>query len=199
MDPLSHAVLGAAAAQSTALTSRMRAVAVAAAVGSLAPDLDVLIRSSGDPVLTLEYHRQFTHALLFVPVGALACAALVFYFVRANLTFAQTYLACLTGYLCHPFLDAFTTYGTELFWPFSGVRVAWNTIAVADFAFTVPLVVLVALAWSIITRGARYHTAVAVSREIVRPISRPDPWKHTLGGPGGPRYPIDGDDYGVAL
>ncbi len=146
MDPLSHAVLGAAAAQSTAHTSRLRAVAVAAAVGSLAPDLDVLIRSSGDPVLTLEYHRQFTHALVFVPVGALVCAALVFYAVCANLTFAQTYLACLTGYLCHPLLDAFTTYGTELFWPFSGERVAWSTIAVADFAFTVPLVVLVALA-----------------------------------------------------
>ena len=78
MDPVSHAVLGAAAAQSTARTSRMRAVAVATAVGSLAPDLDVLIRSSGDPVLTLEYHRQFTHALLFVPLGALACAALAF-------------------------------------------------------------------------------------------------------------------------
>ena len=52
MDPVSHAVLGAAAAQSTALTSRMRAVALAATVGSVAPDLDVLIRSSGDPVRT---------------------------------------------------------------------------------------------------------------------------------------------------
>jgi hypothetical protein len=63
------------------------------------------------------------------------------------------------------------------------------------------LVGQLALAWSIITRGARYHTAVAVSREIVRPISRPDPWKHTLGGPGGPRYPIEGgeDEYGVVL
>lgn len=146
MDPVSHAVLGAAAAQSTALTSRMRAVALAATVGSVAPDLDVLIRSSSDPVLTLEYHRQFTHALLFVPAGALACAVLVFYAVRANLTFAQTYLACLTGYACHPILDAFTTYGIELFWPFSSRRLAWSTIAVADFAFTVPLVVLVALA-----------------------------------------------------
>ena len=146
MDPVSHAVLGAAAAQSTARTTRVRAIALAAAVGSLAPDLDVLIRSSGDPVLTLEYHRQFTHALLFVPLGALACAALVFYAVRAELTFAQAYLASLIGYLCHPFLDAVTTYGTELFWPFADKRVAWSTIAVADFAFTVPLVVLVALA-----------------------------------------------------
>lgn len=146
MDPVSHAVLGAAAAQSTTPTSRLRAVALAAAVGALAPDLDVLIRSSGDPVLTFEYHRQFTHALAFAPLGALACAALVFYAVRTKLTFAQTYFACFTGYLCHPLLDAFTTYGTELFWPFADYRVAWSTIAVADFAFTVPLVVLVALA-----------------------------------------------------
>lgn len=146
MDPVSHAVLGTAAAQSTAPTSRLRAVAVAAAIGALAPDLDVLIKSSGDPVLTLEYHRQFTHALAFVPFGALACAALVFYRVRAELTFAQTYLAALIGYLSHPLLDAFTTYGTELFWPLADERVAFNTIAVADFAFTVPLVVLVTLA-----------------------------------------------------
>lgn len=58
----------------------------------------------------------------------------------------------------------------------------------------------VALLWSIITRGARYHAAVAVSRWVVRAPDRPDPWKQTLGGPGGPRYPIGGDDeYGVAL
>lgn len=146
MDPVSHAVLGAAVAQSAARKGPIRAVALAAAVGSLAPDLDVLIRSTVDPVLTLEYHRQFTHALAFVPVGALACAALVFYAVRAELTFAQTCLASLLGYLCHPLLDAFTTYGTELYWPFAERRVAWSTIAVADFAFAAPLVVLVALA-----------------------------------------------------
>jgi hypothetical protein len=33
----------------------------------------------------------------------------------------------------------------------------------------------------------------------VRPLARPDPWRRSIGGPGGPRYPIDGDDYGVAL
>jgi inner membrane protein len=146
MDPVSHAVLGAAVAQSAAGTSRLRAAAVAAAVGSLAPDLDVLIRSSGDPVLTFEYHRQFTHAFAFVPLGALVCAALAFPAVRRELTFAQAYLASLIGYLCHPLLDACTTYGTELFWPVADRRVALSTIAVADFAFTVPLVVLVALA-----------------------------------------------------
>lgn len=57
-----------------------------------------------------------------------------------------------------------------------------------------------ALMWRHVTRGARYHAAVEVSRQIVRPLSRPDPWKESIGGPGGPRYPLgEGDEYGVAL
>ena len=50
-----------------------------------------------------------------------------------------------------------------------------------------------------ITRGARYAACVLVTRDNVRPLTRPDPWKRSIGGPGGPRYPIDGDEYGVAL
>lgn len=57
-----------------------------------------------------------------------------------------------------------------------------------------------ALLWRVILRGARYHAAVSVSREIVRPIARPDPWKQSVGGPGGPRYPLDTDDeYAVSM
>jgi hypothetical protein len=36
----------------------------------MAPDLDVLISSRTDPLLFLEYHRQFTHSLVFIPFGA---------------------------------------------------------------------------------------------------------------------------------
>jgi hypothetical protein len=57
---------------------------------------------------------------------------------------------------------------------------------------------LVALVWRVILRGARYHAAAHLSRDVVRPISRPDPWK-TIGGPGGPRYPIGGDEYSVSM
>lgn len=54
--------------------------------------------------------------------------------------------------------------------------------------------------WRIITRGARYQAAAAVSAQVVRPLSRPDPWKSSIGGPGGPRYPLeDADEYGVSL
>ena len=50
-----------------------------------------------------------------------------------------------------------------------------------------------------ITRGASYHAAVEVCRGLYPPAEHSDPWK-TIGGPGGPQYPVDDDDeYGVAL
>lgn len=55
------------------------------------------------------------------------------------------------------------------------------------------------LGWRIVLRGARYHAAVATSRVVVRPISRPDPWKESFGPPDGPRYPLGGDEYGMSL
>ena len=58
---------------------------------------------------------------------------------------------------------------------------------------------LFALLWRIVFRGARYHAAVHVSREVVRPIARPDPWRLSVGPEGGPRYPLGGDEYGMSL
>ena len=42
------------------------------------------------------------------------------------------------GFLTHTLLDCCTTYGTQLFAPFSNMRVAWGTIAVADPLWTFP-------------------------------------------------------------
>jgi hypothetical protein len=51
-----------------------------------------------------------------------------------------------------------------------------------------------------IARGARYHAAAQVSKQIVPPPAQPDPWAGRVGGPGGPQYPIDvTDDYGVSV
>lgn len=55
------------------------------------------------------------------------------------------------------------------------------------------------LCWRTIVRGARYAAAVEISAEVIRPPRRPDPWKDTVGGPGGPQYPIGGDEYTVSL
>ena len=42
------------------------------------------------------------------------------------------------GFLTHIVLDCFTTYGTQVFAPFSDQRVAWGTISVADPLYTAP-------------------------------------------------------------
>ena len=142
MDPVSQGAFGAALAES-ASRQRVAAASVVGALAGMAPDLDVLIRSSTDPLLFLEYHRQFTHALAFIPFGALVCAGLLHAFVRRRLRFRETYLFALLGYGSHGFLDACTSYGTQLFWPFSDARVAWNAVAVVDPLFTVPVLALV--------------------------------------------------------
>jgi inner membrane protein len=150
MDILTHAVMGASLAtavasfrsdgrQSAAL--RRRTAAVAGAVAGVLPDADALIQSGGDALLVLDYHRHFTHALAFVPVGALMAALLLWPFLRRRIDFATLYACSFAAYLAHPLLDACTSYGTHLWLPFSQRREAWNLIAVVDPLFTLLLAV----------------------------------------------------------
>ena len=149
MDPLTQGVLGAALPQATAVKGRQAAVAgILGFLAGMAADLDVLIRSGTDPLLFLEYHRQFTHSLVFIPIGGLICAGVLHALIgrRRGLAFRQSWLYCTLGYATHALLDACTTYGTMLFWPFSDARIAWNTISIIDPLFTLPLLAAVVLA-----------------------------------------------------
>ena len=143
MDPVSQGAIGAVLPQIAFKREKVRAVGLLGCLAGMSPDLDVLISSPTDPLLFLEYHRQFTHALLFIPVGAAVAALLLHWTVRATLAPRESYLACLLGYATHGLLDACTSYGTQLFWPFSDYRVAWNNVSVVDPMFTLPLVCLV--------------------------------------------------------
>ncbi len=165
MDPLSQAVLGASLSQSFAgkKASQFSAMVIGALAG-MAPDLDVLIASKSDPLLFLEFHRQFTHSLAFVPLGAFLCALMFYYFMSASwfkrrypavqLSFLQVYLFSFLGFITHGFLDAHTSYGTQLLWPFSDERFAWSTVSIIDPLFTFPLIFLVIL--SVRKRTTRY-------------------------------------------
>ena len=165
MDPLTQGVLGSAAGQ---IVARPQGKVIAAVLGffsGMAADLDVLIRSDTDPLLALEYHRQFTHSLIFIPVGALICATVFYWtFFRRRLSFAQTYLICLAGYATHGLLDACTTYGTLLFWPFSPDRIAWNNVSVVDPLFTIPLLLLLLIA---VLRGSRVWVSIPLVYSVV--------------------------------
>lgn len=147
MDVLSQAVLGSSLSQSfTDDKSKQLIALVIGALAGMAPDLDVLIRSSSDPILFLEYHRQFTHSLIFIPFGALICALFFYIFVKKKLTFSQVYLFSFLGFATHGLLDACTSYGTQLFWPFSNERVSWNVVSIIDPLFTLPILFGIAFA-----------------------------------------------------
>ena len=160
MDPVTHGIFGALWALPAARRERMRAAALAGASSGMVADLDALIRSSEDSLLYIEFHRQFTHSFAFAPVGSLAVAVLLWPLLKRQAPFAQVYLWCLLGYLAHPLLDACTSYGTHLFWPFSDQRVAWNWISVIDPLYSLPLAALLGVAlwrnrhvWSYLALG----------------------------------------------
>ena len=146
MDPLSQGTVGAAFAQSTANKNNIFKIGIIGFLAGLAPDLDVLIRSSNDPILFLEYHRQFTHSLFFIPFGSLIVALLIFPLVKKSMHLKTVYIASFLGYATHGLLDACTSYGTQLFWPFSNERVTWNNISIIDPLFTIPILIFVGTA-----------------------------------------------------
>ncbi|NLO79418.1 MAG: metal-dependent hydrolase [Xanthomonadaceae bacterium] len=158
MDPVTQGLLGAAAAQA-ACGRRWRHAWLAGAVGGLIPDLDVLIRSTADPLLAIEYHRHFTHALAFIPVGGLIAAAPWLLWRRHRRRWRTVVAASILGYATHGLLDACTSYGTLLLWPFSTQRIAWDVIAIIDPIFT--LVLLLGVLWAAL-RGTGRAAAVAL-------------------------------------
>ena len=150
MDPLTHATLGAVAASLLAgKPGALRASVLVGAAGALVPDLDVLIRSGNDPLLTLQYHRHFTHALVFAPIAGLVVAALLhfgwFRKRESRPAFRTLWGWATAGAATAGLLDACTSYGTHLFWPFTDDRVAWNLVAVVDPLFTLGLVSILAV------------------------------------------------------
>ena len=162
MDPLTQGVLGASVPQASMPARHAFSAGLLGFFAGMAADLDVLIRSSTDPLLFLEYHRQFTHSLIFIPVGGLICALVLHGLIgrRRGLTFRQSWLFCTLGYATHALLDSCTTYGTMLFWPFSDARIAWNTISIIDPLFTLPLLCGVFLA---ARRGRPIYARVALA------------------------------------
>jgi inner membrane protein len=146
MDPISQGILGATWATSSARKKELLPAFWLGLLSGLAADLDVLIRSNKDPLFALEFHRHFTHSLAFIPFGALICSLVLYPFARKHLaSFKRVYFYCFFGFASHGFLDACTSYGTQLLWPFSNIRVAWDIISIIDPLFTLPLIAFMIL------------------------------------------------------
>jgi inner membrane protein len=150
VDTFTHGLLGAAASQAIFAKKLPRSAGLIGFVAGMAPDLDFLLGSSTDPVASIVYHRQFTHSLVFIPLGALLVSLLCIWMKPFKGARLAVYGAAFVGYGLHPLLDACTSYGTLLLWPFSNYRIAWDIIAIVDPIFS--LVLLVGVLWATIGR-----------------------------------------------
>ena len=147
MDPISQGALGAVAASLFANRETIRkATLVGWAAGMLA-DADIFISSESDPLLNIEYHRHFSHSLIFIPLGALLCSGVFWLLTRKHwdLPYRQLFCFSFAGYATAGLLDACTSYGTRLLWPFSDARVAWNIISIIDPVFTGTLLLAIVI------------------------------------------------------
>lgn len=148
MDSLTHVALGATIAGTMLGRAHGRKAYVGGAILATLPDLDVFIRH-GNPIAAMVDHRSFSHSLLTLTVLALV---LVWLFRRwrpspaygGTWLFATVWITLAT----HPLLDAFTSYGTQLFWPWHPTPATWSTLFIIDPFFTLP--VLVALVTGLI-------------------------------------------------
>lgn len=146
MDPITHGVTGSIAALLFSdYDDKIRPASIGFGAAMLA-DVETFIQIPGDPLFNLEIHRQFTHSLIFIPVGALVAAGLFWLLFRKRYAFSALYLFSIAGYSTHWFMDLITSYGTELLWPFVDTRFALNIVSVVDPIITIGLIGFTSLA-----------------------------------------------------
>ncbi|WP_340103388.1 metal-dependent hydrolase [Rhodohalobacter sp. 8-1] len=146
MDPLTHGLTGTMAAMAFTDENDRNRPAIIGAAAAMLPDIEAFIQAPGDPLFNLEIHRQFTHSLIFIPVGALVAATLFWLIFRKQVSFSYIYLFSIAGYSTHWFMDLITSYGTELLWPFVDTRFALNIVSVVDPIITGGMLIFTSLA-----------------------------------------------------
>ncbi|MGB0880305.1 MAG: metal-dependent hydrolase [Polaribacter sp.] len=145
MDSLTQIVLGAACGE-IALGKKIGNKALLfGAIGGTIPDLDVFIGAwlYNNEIDAMAFHRGFMHSMLFAFLGSFLFGWITYKGYNTDKKIETTtqkdwYWLFFLSIFTHPILDSFTPYGTQLFAPFSDYRVAFNTISVADPAYTIP-------------------------------------------------------------
>lgn len=144
MDSLTQIVLGAAVGEAILGKKVGNKAMLYGAVAGTIPDLDIIANFFTDTVTALKIHRGFTHSIVFSIVFAPILAWLVARFEKYKNLKGWSWLF-FWAFFTHPILDAHTTWGTQLFWPFD-IRLAFKTVFVIDPLYTLPFLVFLILA-----------------------------------------------------
>jgi inner membrane protein len=140
MDTITQITLGAAVGEGL-LGKKMgnKAAAWGAAFGLL-PDLDVLASPFVSEVQALAIHRGFTHSLFFCVLAAPLFGWLLNRInKKVEAGWRDWSLLVFLALLTHIFIDVCTSYGTQVFQPFSNYALSFNSIFIIDPFYTLPL------------------------------------------------------------
>ena len=150
MDSLSQIVLGGALAAAIAPAGHRRAALLAGAALGTLPDLDSLPISllTNDPVALMTQHRSFSHSLFVLPwVGWLIWWLCKLRGKRVAQSPQRWFWAIQLALITHPLLDAFTVYGTQLWWPLHPHPTMGSSVFIIDPLYTIWLLLACVLAW----------------------------------------------------
>jgi inner membrane protein len=144
MDSLTQIILGAAVGEVVLGKKVGNKAMLYGAIAGTIPDLDVLATQFTDTVTAISIHRGFTHSIFFSVLFAPVLGGLVSRYEKYKDFKGWSWLF-FWAFVTHPILDSFTTWGTQLFWPFD-LRLSFTTIFVVDPLYTVPFLVFLILA-----------------------------------------------------
>lgn len=149
MDSITHLFYGGAIAAAIAPARHRRAALLAGMALNTLPDLDVFpLALCDDPIVRMTWHRAATHSWLVLPFVAWALWA--FFKLRGGrVAQAPTrwFWVFMVTLLSHPLLDAFTVYGTQLFWPLPMRPLMWSSLFIVDPLFALPWLAACVVAW----------------------------------------------------
>ncbi|MEA3378127.1 MAG: metal-dependent hydrolase [Nanoarchaeota archaeon] len=94
------------------------------------PDIDFIIRFFGAGFYFVN-HRVLSHSIIGLIIFTIMITFIFSYILKQKQYFKYLIL-CLVGIVAHLFLDAITSFGTELMYPINNIRYAWNLIPVVD-------------------------------------------------------------------
>ena len=147
MDSLTQIVLGAAVGEATLGKKVGNRAALWGAVGGTIPDLDVIAGWFQGEFQYLISHRGVSHSIVFSLLMAPILGRLIYHVYRGQRGSPREWSWLMFWALfTHPLLDSFTTWGTQLFYPFSDYRVAFNSVFVIDPLYTLPFAVCLLVA-----------------------------------------------------
>lgn len=108
------------------------------------PDLDILFYPWLDQVEKLRWHRGISHSILMMVVASIVFAKpLAWVHRKKGLSARRAGWFVFLAWSTHVLIDVFTSYGTQIYEPFSDERVALSNLFIIDLFFTLPLLVWV--------------------------------------------------------